>query len=76
MNTIRPHIRRKLLSAGVRNLKEFGYPAVTAENITADYVFRAMFKSMLDENKGMGCDPEIEELLAEIKANVEKETVK
>ncbi len=58
--------RDKLLAAGVRNLKEFGYHGVTKDNILTDYVFSAFFKSMLKENLGAGADKEIKALLAEI----------
>ena len=59
-------VKDKLVIAGVRNLKEFGYPSVTAANILTDPVFSAFFKSMLEDNRGMGADTEINELIAEI----------
>lgn len=59
-------VRAKLIAAGVRNLKEFGYPSVTAENILTDSVFSQLFKSMLKDNLGKGYDAEIGGLLAEI----------
>ncbi len=40
-------IRNQLISAGVRNLKEFGYPAVNSENILTDEVFMPFFRAML-----------------------------
>lgn len=45
-------IKSKLLAAGVKNLKDFGYPHVTTENILTDEVYSEFFKSMLKENKG------------------------
>ena len=57
-----------LKSAGVRNLREFGYPDVTAENIGADPVYRQFFRSMLSENLGQGVDEDINALIAEIDA--------
>lgn len=39
--------RDQLIAAGIRNLKEFGYPGVTADNITTDAVYRHFFRSML-----------------------------
>ncbi len=45
-------IREKLLMAGVNNLKEFGYPEVTKENILTDLIYSGFFKSMLNDNKG------------------------
>jgi len=61
-------IREKMISAGVRNLKEFGYPAVTAENIMTDSIYRQFFKSMLDDNLGISDagDVEIKNLINEI----------
>lgn len=56
----------RLVIAGVRNLKEFGYPSVTVANILTNGVYSGFFKSMLEDNRGQGCDAEIDELLAEI----------
>jgi hypothetical protein len=44
-------IRQKLIMAGVRNLKEFGYPNVDSANILTDYVFRQFFLSMLEDEE-------------------------
>lgn len=57
-------IKEKLIAAGVRNLKEFGYPGVTKENILTDYVYARFFKSMLDDHNGNA--KEVAELKAEI----------
>lgn len=59
-------VKDKLVIAGIRNLKEFGYPNVNAGNILTDYVYAPLFKSMLEDNRGKGADAEIDELLAEI----------
>lgn len=59
-------VRDKLITAGVRNLKEFGYPSVTQENILTDVVFSKFFKSMLEDNLGKGYDKDIKALLTEI----------
>ncbi len=61
-------IREHLLKAGVKNLKEFGYPEVTTETILTDEVYKEFFKSMLEENKGNGkqVDEVIEQLLSEV----------
>lgn len=58
-------IREHLLKAGVKNLKEFGYPEVTTENILTDEIYKAFFKSMLEDNKGIDkqLDTVIEQLL-------------
>lgn len=61
-------IRTHLITAGVANLKSYGYPHCTAENILSDKVYSAFFKSMLDDNKGhsKAVDAEIDALLAEL----------
>lgn len=61
-------IRAKLLEAGVRNLKEWGYSSVDVVNILSDPVFVAAFRSMLKENLGHGAetDAAIHGLLAEL----------
>lgn len=61
-------MRYKLISQGVSNLKEFGYPAVNRDNILTDTVFKKFFEGMLKENKGISpdYDPVIDELLKEI----------
>ena len=63
---------QRLKAAGVRNLREFGYPDVTPENITSDLVYREFFRGMLIENRGRGLDPEIDALIAEIDAFSQK----
>lgn len=45
-------IKNKLIQAGIKNLKEFGYPYVNNKNILSDLVYASFFKSMLEENKG------------------------
>lgn len=70
--TTNPATKHKLLEAGVRNLREFGYPDVSKLNITTERVFAQFFRSMLEENRGKGADAEIDELVAEIDANLEK----
>ena len=61
-------IREHLLKAGVKNLKEFGYPEITTETILTDEVYKDFFKSMLEDNKGNGkqVDEVIEQLLSEV----------
>lgn len=58
-------IKQHLIKAGVKNLKEFGYPYVNEENILTDEVYYAFFKEMLEENKGHSeqVDKAIDELL-------------
>jgi len=61
-------IREHLLKAGVKNLKEFGYPEVTTETILTDEVYKMFFKSMLEDNLGNGkqVDEVINQLLLEV----------
>lgn len=44
--------REKIIKAGVANLKEFGYPSVSAENILTDHIYSQFFRSMLEGNLG------------------------
>lgn len=59
-----------LIAAGVRNLREFGYPAVTAANILTDQVYRKFFKAMLEGNLGdpRFNDGQLRALIAKINA--------
>lgn len=59
-------VRSHLIAAGVKNLKAYGYPSVNAENILTDDIFKAFFRSMLEDNLGQGYDAEINALLKEI----------
>ena len=61
-------IREHLLKAGVKNLKEFGYPEVNTETILTDEVYKEFFKSMLEENLGNGkqVDEVINQLLSDV----------
>lgn len=45
-------VEQHLVDGGVRNLREFGYPDCTAENILTDRIYRAFFASMLKDNEG------------------------
>lgn len=64
------NFRNELITAGVRNLKEFGYPQVNEFNILKDAVYSAFFERMLQDNKGHSIviDQAIEGLLKEIAA--------
>lgn len=59
-------IVEKIIENGVKNLKSFGYPSVTKENILTDMIYGAFFKRMLDEAKGKGFDDEINHILSKI----------
>lgn len=63
------NFREKLLAAGVRNLKEFGYPTVDEQSIISDDIYSVLFERMLQDSKGRSrsMDIEINTLLKEIK---------
>lgn len=56
-------IVKKLIKAGVKNLHEFGYVYCNEDNILTDEVYIVLFKTMLEDNKGLGVDLEIETIL-------------
>lgn len=60
-------MKKKLIDAGVKNLKEFGYPNCNRDNILTDDIYKQFFASMLKDNKGHSSevDKAIDELLAE-----------
>jgi hypothetical protein len=62
------NLRERLINGGVRNLKAYGYPSVSKENILTDEIYREFFRSMLRDNKGSSktMDVAIDGLLAEI----------
>lgn len=59
-------MRDKIIAAGVRNLKEFGYPGVNSENIITDPIYSTYFKNMLNDNMGLGFDNVIKSILTDI----------
>jgi hypothetical protein len=60
-------IRKELIKAAVKNMREFGYEYADEENVITDEVYSRFFVSMLKENKGHSAsiDEVINELLAE-----------
>jgi hypothetical protein len=44
-------MEEKLIEAGIRGLKEFGYPCVTKENILTDDIYKIFFIRMLEGTK-------------------------
>jgi hypothetical protein len=65
-----PIVRTKLIKAGIRNLKEFGYPQVNETNILTDHLYSAFFDRMLEDHTGQG-KAEANELRKEIAKNQE-----
>ena len=64
-------VQQKLIKAGVRNLREFGYPDCDSKNILTDMIYSAFFKTMLDDSPIHRKD--VEGLLAEIAENTDSE---
>lgn len=62
---------QKLIKAGVKNLREFGYPEASEANIFSDYVYATMFRRMLDENLGHG--KQIDDAILALKKRVDAE---
>lgn len=60
--------RDGLIHAGVRNLREYGYPDVNPKNILTDMIYKEFFRSMLKDNLGKfaSTDRDINALLKEI----------
>jgi hypothetical protein len=46
----------KLIAAGVKNLRDFGYPGCNKDNILTDEIYRMFFASMLKDNRGVAAD--------------------
>ncbi len=64
-------IKTKLINAGVKNLKAFGYPEVNNDNILTDIVYGGFFKNMLDENIGQATN-QVDDVINELLAILEK----
>jgi hypothetical protein len=64
--TMTENMRTVIINQGVKNLKEYGYPNVDEKNILTDMIYSAFFKQMLNNNRGLGHDEVINELLTEI----------
>lgn len=68
LNTLE-EIRSALLSAGVRSLREFGYPGVTEQNILTDRIYSQFFLRLLRDSSsphGSEVHAVIEKLIQEI----------
>jgi hypothetical protein len=73
------NIRDKLIAAGVKNLREFGYPSCDDKNILTDMVYSRFFVSMLKDNKGRAgaeVDSVIDALLKELGEGLLPKTTK
>lgn len=65
-------MRDKLIAAGVKKLKEFGYPGATTTNILTNPIYKRFFKLMLEGESGKGIGTEIDALLDELSAGKER----
>ena len=61
-------IQQSIIAAGVKNLREYGYPDVTTENIFSDPIYSRFFASMLQDNIGRGFDIQVRSLLSQVEA--------
>lgn len=71
-------MEQKLISAGVKNLRAYGYQACNKKNILTDEIYKGFFASMLNDNKGKGgadVDEAIERLLLKCNAAVPRQPV-
>ena len=64
-------IKQSIIQSGVKNLKDYGYPSVTPENILTDKIYAAFFLGMLNDNLGVNnqADVVIHDLIDAIKSN-------
>lgn len=65
--------QRAAVKAGVRNLRDFGYPGCNEENILTATLYRAFFVKMLedtieDEKTPLRSKPDLRSLLEKLKA--------
>ena len=66
MSQANQKIVEKIISNGVKSLKEFGYPDVNVGNILTDEVYKMFFKKLLQDNLGSQFDTEINYLIDKI----------
>lgn len=62
-------IREHLITAGIKNLKDYGYPNVNKNNIISELIYSSFFLAMLNDNLGKSTkkvDGVINELITEI----------
>ena len=61
-------MKNKLIAAGVKHLKAYGYPECTKENIITDAIYKEFFAEMLKGTKGNDSrvDAVIDSILKEI----------
>lgn len=52
-------IRDSIIRAGVKNLREFGYPKANMDTILTDAVYKAFFAKMLEDNIESSTNPTI-----------------
>ena len=65
----RNNIQTQLIKAGIKALKEYGYPNVTEDNIISDYIYSSFFRELLYRSKDLHggiLNKDIELLVTEI----------
>ncbi len=55
-------MRDCLIAAGVKNLKDFGYPFANAKNILTNKIYAAFFKSMLESDENITSNTTLEKV--------------
>ncbi len=55
------YIRKRLVAAAVRHLKDLNFRSVTAELLVTDRLYMAFFRSFMDELKGKS--PNVDEVI-------------
>jgi len=68
MNEEIESIKCQIISAGVDNLRKFGYPTANKKSIFKTLIFKKLFMQMLHDNKGQGSkvDNAIDQLIAKL----------
>ena len=61
-----PDVVAKIIDAGVKNLRIFGYTTCTAANIVTNPIYSAFFARILEDNLGKGYDVEVNHLLSKL----------
>ncbi len=64
-------IKKELIQAGVKNLKEFGYNDVNEENIMNDSFYSSFFQAMLNDNLGVSKFDSVNDVIKELISDIE-----
>jgi hypothetical protein len=75
MKLTKTSLRSAIIRAGVKNLKELGYPTVNKDNILTDAVYSLFFRKMLEDQANITNNHELEQARKELLQAVTKEPV-